>query len=374
MSIPSQRPDVIVVGGGVIGWACAYYLTKAGLRVLVLDAGGSRPAASLAAAGLIAPSPQLTKPSPFATLALESVRLFPHLREELLDASGVDIKLHPCGTLRVATTEQQAASQQRRLPQQRKLGLELAWLSGTEARAIEPTLPERIVGAVYGPHEAQLDATRLVRAYRIGAERRGAVSERALVQGLLIEGTTVKGVWATRRKSEAAQVVLAAGAWSAQFEQQLGVEIPITPERGQIIVVQRTAPTPRHILFIDQLYFAPKRGATVVIGAAKDQVGLNGYTSLAGVNELLMKALQVMPQFATASLAEARAGLRPRTPDGVPLIGPIPGWNGASLAIGHGRNGLLFSALTGQLITAQVTDRPPAIEPDRYRIRRFKVI
>src|SRR5262245_53703736 len=118
----SPQPDVIVVGGGVIGWACAYYLGKAGMRVLVLDAGRRRPPASFAAAGLVAPSPQLTKPSPFATLALASVQVLPTLRDELLAASGIDIKLDVCGTLRVATSEQQAASQQRRLPQQRKLG------------------------------------------------------------------------------------------------------------------------------------------------------------------------------------------------------------------------------------------------------------
>src|SRR5262245_40371638 len=132
----SPHPDIIVVGGGVIGWACAYYLSKAGMRVLVLDAGRRRPAASLAAAGLVAPSPQLTKPSPFATLALASVQALPALRDELLEASGIDIKLDACGTLRVATSEHQAASQQKRLPQQRKLGLELQWLSADEARRL----------------------------------------------------------------------------------------------------------------------------------------------------------------------------------------------------------------------------------------------
>jgi glycine/D-amino acid oxidase-like deaminating enzyme len=180
MGASAQRPDVIIVGGGVIGWACAYYLSKSDLRVLVLDAGARRPTASLAAAGLIAPSPQLTKPSPFATLAMASTRLFPALRDELLDAGGVNIGLDVCGTLHVATTKQQAASQQRRLLQQRKLGLDLEWLSGAEARSVEPALPEHVIGAVYGPHEAQLDAMRLVRAYRLGAGRRGAVGDAPL--------------------------------------------------------------------------------------------------------------------------------------------------------------------------------------------------
>ena len=367
MSTTGQRPDVVIVGGGVIGWACAYYLSKSDLRVLVLDAGARRPTASRAAAGLIAPSPQLTKPSPFASLAMESARLFPALRDELLATSGVDIRLDRCGTLRVATTEQQAASQQRRLPQQCKLGLELEWLSGTEARSIEPALPDHVLGAVYGPLEAQLDALQLIRAFRVGAERCGAVGERAVVQRLVTNRSHIVGVQTARGTMKAAQVVLASGAWSSQFAEQLGVEIPMTPERGQVILARRVSPRLRHILFMDQLYFAPKARATTVIGAAKDQVGFHGSTSLGGVSELLVKALQSMPALATASFGEARAGIRPRTPDGVPLIGPMPGWSGIHLATGHGSNGLLFSPRTGQLITASIVGQDHQLEA--YSIR-----
>jgi glycine oxidase len=363
----APQPDVIVVGGGVIGWACAYYLGKGGMRVLVLDAGRRRPAASFAAAGLVAPSPQLTKPSPFATLALESVQALPALRDELLAASGIDIKVDVCGTLRVATNEQQAASQQKRLPQQRKLGLELQWLSADEARRLEPALPDHVVGAIYGPCEAQLDARSLVRAYRLAAEGLGVEPKQELVRALVIQGTTVIGVRTARQDFLAKHVVLAAGAWTSQ----LGIEIPLTPERGQIIQAQVLALPPRHIIFMDQLYVAPKKGMNVIIGAAKDNSGLNCQTSLAGVRDLTARILEAMPQFAGASLQAVRAGLRPRTPDGVPCIGPLPGWEGVSLATGHGSNGLLFSAITGQIIAAQASGLQLSIPTDPFQPERF---
>jgi glycine oxidase len=363
----SPQPDVIVVGGGVIGWASAYHLSKAGMRVLVLDAGRRRPAASLAAAGLVAPSPQLTKPSLFATVALASVKMLPTVRDELLEASGIDIKLDVCGTLRVATSEQQAASQQKRVPQQRKLGLDLQWLSAHEARKIEPALPDHVVGAVYGPCEAQLDARSLVSAYRVAAKHLGVITKQRLVRTLVIQGTTVIGVRTARQEFLAPQVVLAAGAWTAQ----LGVEIPLTPERGQIVQAQVAAPPPRHIIFIDQLYVAPKKGKSVIIGAAKDHAGLNSRPSLAGVRDLTSRILEAMPQFAGASLQAVRAGLRPRTPDGVPYIGPLPGWNGVSLATGHGSNGLLFSAITGQIIAAQASGLQSSIPTAPFEPERF---
>jgi len=312
----SPQPDVFVVGGGVIGRACADYLAKAGTQVLVLDAGHRRSAASLAAAGLVAPSPQLTKPSPFATLALASVQALPALRDELLAASGIDIRLDVCGALRVATSEQQAASQQKRLPQQRQLGLELQWLSAEVARKVEPALPDQVVDALYGPCEAQLDARSLARALRVAAERLGVVTKQGLVRTLIIQGITVTGVRTARQEFLAEHIVLAAGAWTAH----LGIEIPLTPERGQIVQAQAAAPPPRHILFIDQLYVAPKRGKNVIIGAVKDNAGLNSQTSLAGVRDLTARIAAAMPQFAGASLQAVRAGLRPRTPDGVPCI------------------------------------------------------
>jgi glycine oxidase len=313
---------------------------------------------------------QLTSPSPCATLALASVSYLPRLSEELLEASGINIGLRASGTLRVATSEQQAASQRKRLPEQVKLGLELDWLSGAEARNLEPALPDLVVGAVYGPHEAQLDAMRLVRAYRVAAERRGATSERAVAQRLLKSGNAVTGVQTSAESRPTGNVVLAMGAWAAEAGKWLGVEIPVEPERGQIVVASDVACQPQHILFIEQMYLAPKGRTRVIVGAARDRAGYDGRATLSGVSELLARSFTLMPQMSHATWGGVRSGLRPRTPDGIPIIGPVPGLSGVSLATGHGSNGLLFSALTGQSIASHLTHRPSPIETASYQIGR----
>lgn len=215
--------------------------------------------------------------------------------------------------------------------------------------------------------KAQVRFISLVRAFRLAAERLGVVTKQGLVRKLVTQGTTVMGVRTARQEFLATHVVLAAGAWTSR----LGIEIPLTPERGQIIQAQMTAPLPRHILFIDQLYVAPKKGMSVIIGAAKDNAGLNSQPSLVGVHDLTARIVEAMPQFAGASLQAVRAGLRPRTPDGVPYIGLLPGWQGVSLATGHGSNGLLFSAITGQIIAAQASGLQPSIPTDSFLPERF---
>jgi glycine/D-amino acid oxidase-like deaminating enzyme len=173
-------------------------------------------------------------------------------------------------------------------------------LSANEARKLEPALPDDVVGAIHGPCEAQLDAQSLVRAFRVAAERLAVVIKQGLVRALMLQGTTVIGVRTARQDFLAKHVVLAAGAWTSL----LGIEIPLTPERGQIIQAQVALLPPRHILqaqvallpprhilFIDQLYVAPKQGMSVFIGAAKDSSGLNSQTSLAGIRDLTARIL-----------------------------------------------------------------------------------
>lgn len=365
-------PDVLIVGGGVIGCAIAYYAAMAGFRVIVADEHTRRPQASLVAAGLVAPSPQLTHPSPFAALALASAKALPQVRDELLLHSGIDIQLEICGTLRLATSERQAATQQKRLPKQQRLGLNLTWLTAAEACHLEPALAADVIGAVYGPQEGQVNAKRMVQAYRTGAERHGAVFRTANVLKLITSGNRVLGVETERARIPAGHVVLATGAWAPGAEHWLGFPVPITPERGQLAVVSNPPPALAHIVFGEQIYLAPKhRQGTVVIGASKDQCGYTTKTTVAAITDLLQRGMRISPALAHASVRATKAGLRPRTPDGCPIIGPIPGWAGVSLAVGHGSNGLLLSSQTGQIMVAQLSGRTPPLPTEPYGPQRF---
>jgi glycine oxidase len=277
-----------------------------------------------------------------------------------------------CGTLRIATSERQAETQRKRLPKQQALGLNLRWVSAEEARELEPSLTPDIVGAIYGPDEGLLDATRLHKALMLSAKAMGVSFERGTVTGLKVAGTRIVGVEMDTRYIETGHVVIATGAWAPDLNAWLGVDIPITPERGQILSLSHTPRALSRIVFGEQIYLAPQWGRRqALVGASKDQSGYEVRTTVAGVSMLLDKCVKIAPTFATATMERARAGLRPRTPDGCPIIGPVEGFSGLSLAVGHNSNGLLLSAITGQIIAAQLNGNRTPIDATPYQLSRF---
>jgi glycine oxidase len=368
----NHRPyDVLIVGGGVIGWSVAYHTAKAGLSVCVVDPHKRGGHASNVAAGLICPSPQLTKPTPFAKIALASVQRFPSLRDELKENSGIDIQLDACGTLRIATSEEQAKHQQKRLPAQQQLGINLHWLEATDVQKMEPAITVPLFGAVYGPDESQITAARLIKAYMVAAMRLGATHEETVCQRLLTKGNSVTGIATKRGELHAKQVVIASGTWTLQLTAALNIHLPIEPERGQIAVISPIAPALRHIIFGEQIYLALKQNKSIIIGGIKDRGQFNESPSVSGVSELLRKGMSISAYVAEADVKRMLAGVRPRTPDGLPIIGPIPGWEGVSIAAGHNSNGLLLSPITGQIITSQLTGQPTPIDQTPYLPSRF---
>lgn len=372
----SHTRDLVVVGGGVIGSAVAYFVAREGLNVEVLEARKFGGQGSSVAAGLIAPSPQITGDTPFSRLALASLSTFPPLRDELLDETGIDIQLDRRGTLRVALSEEDAGAQQALLPVKRRMGFNLHWLAPSDARAIDPTLSDRMHGAVFGPDEAQITTSRLLAAYRAGAERHGARFVKTRVTEFTRHARRITGVRTLDGSISAAHVVVAGGAWSSQLTALLDVELPIRPQRGQVVVLGRassssSSSSPRHIVFWGDVYLAPRRGGTVTIGAANDYPGFVPHPTASGVAELLSQGVSAVPSLSSAEFIAAHAGLRPRTPDKLPIIGPVPTWEGISVAAGHNSNGLLFSAITGQAIRAQLVHRAEPMDLAPYRPDRF---
>jgi glycine oxidase len=371
----ASSPDLVVVGAGVIGSAVAYFAAQVGLRVTVFEGDKVGKQGSRVAAGLVAPSPQITGDTPFAQLARASLAYLPQLRDTLLHDTGIDIQLDPRGTLRVARSDDDAHAQQALLPIKQQLGFNLCWLTPHEVHALEPALSEANCGAVYGQDEAQLTTSRLLAAYRAGAERHGATFVRAWVEPIR-QGRRVLGVMRSpQAQIGAGHVVIAGGAWTPLFAGNLSPysSLPIRPQRGQVLVVrQYKGPVLHHIVFWDDLYLAPRKGRTVTIGAANDYPSLlEHHPTAAGVAQLSTQALEAVPSLGDAAFVAMRAGLRPRTPDKLPIIGPLPGWEGISIASGHNSNGLLFSAITALAIRAQLLDEQAPLDMSPYLPDRF---
>ncbi len=361
--------DVIVIGGGVIGCAIAYYLTREGLSVTIVERGEIGCEASSAAAGMLAPLTEFDEPGPLQEIAVAGLRLFPSLAETLRAESGVDIEYQPSGILRAAFSE--AEEQRLRGLAKRLVGLPLHWLSAEEARALEPALSPDIRGALFSPDEHQVSADRLVRAFARAAAARGAtlICDRP-VEKLMTAGGRVVGIRTSDGLMAADHVVLAAGAWTARLAAPLGVALPVFPVRGQMAAMPGKSLL-RHIVWGEDGYLVPKPNGLVFAGATVENVGFRPTTTAAGIRGLVKMAGGLAPRLAHVPAVVSWAGLRPGSADGLPLLGPLPGWEGVTVATGHYRNGVLLSAITGRLIARAIIEGSPGASLSPFSPARF---
>jgi len=349
--------DVIIVGGGVIGCSIAYYLAREGVKVTVLDKGEIGGEASRAAAGMLAPLAEVEEDGPFQDLGLASLRLFPHLAEALEQECGVDIEYLRSGILRVALTEGQAEHLKGFAQRRPSPGLEIHWLEPDELRALEPGLSPGIRGALYSPEEHQVNADRLVQALSRAAAARGAVVRRdTRATGLVRRGMRVTGVRIPDGTLSAGHTVLAAGAWTAKVAQGIGVDLPVFPVRGQMIALPASRSALRHIVWGEEGYLVPKANGLIFAGATVERVGFRKNVTVRGLSGLKRMAGSLVPRLAGLDAVDAWAGFRPGSADGLPILGPVPGWEGLSVACGHFRNGILLAPITGQLIARSILD------------------
>lgn len=355
--------DVVIIGGGVIGNAVAYFLRKAQVDVVLLEEGDIGGQSSSAAAGLLAPLGPIAGPGPFADLLLASFRQFATLVPQLEGESGLDTGYAQAGALRVVRNAKRVEHLRQRMESWRSTGLCMQWLDGSEARALEPTLTTDVCAAVYAPEEAQINAARLVQAFAQAAQKLGAsIYSHTAVGELLIENKTVVGVKTSRGDTYVCkQVVLAAGVWSAQLCAQLTVPLPVQPIHGQMISMPQAQTPLRHIIFGDATYVFP-RGQQILVGATKEDEGFKIAVTQKAITRLHTTALRLVPSLSASTIERSWAGLRPGTPDRAPIFGPLPGWKNIILATGHNGNGVLLSPLSGQCMAQYImTGQLPAL-------------
>ena len=360
--------DVIIVGGGVIGCSIAYHLAQAGVQVTVLERGEIGGEASGAAAGILRPWDESPEQNPLTNLSNAGLRLFPPLAETLRQETGIDIEFLRSGILRVALSDEEAG--RLRAIAERAQGL-LEWADTEALRALEPRLaPAR--GGYYFPGLQQVNAGRLTQALAQAAEERGAVLRRGVaVTSLLAAGSRVRGVRSQEGRVTAGHVVLAAGSWTQAFGRQLGVSLPVRPVRGQMLAFA-SSPTRHIILWEGNSVLIPKPNGFLFVGSTAEEVGLRKNTTAKVLAGLRRMAGTLVPSLSYAEVASTWAGLRPASPDGLPILGPVPGWEGVSVASGHFRKGILLAPITGRLIAQQLTrgeteiPLKPSFAPDRF--------
>lgn len=365
--------DVLIIGGGIVGCACAYELAKRGARVTLLEYGKTGMQATNAAAGLLAPLGESDGPTPMLRMGMRALREYPALVDELRARCGFDLELLRDGILKVACDNEEAAALLRRYSWQRELGMTLDWLDGDECRELEPRLTERVVAGVFSPQEAWVSNQLLTLALERAARSYGAlIRERAPVTRARRRNGRIVGVIAGGEEYEAASIVLAAGARSRQVGLRLGVDLLVFPVRGQMIALGGMTAPIRHAIWGAGGYLVPRANGLIFAGATIEHVGFRRHTTKAGVRAMRRMASDLVPQLGAATMPFEWAGLRPFTPDGLPLIGPI-GETGVVAATGHYRNGILLGPLTGKLIAAGVVDGDWSGVPEEFAPGRVVV-
>lgn len=294
--------DVVIVGGGVIGCAIAYYLSKSGVDVAVFDRGEIGAEASSTATGLLAPLGPLSGPGPFADLLLTSFALLPELVPELEETSGIKVEYEQTGALRIIRNPKHIPNLHKRMKAWQPLGLQMHWLTGDEARQQEPLLTPEVCSAIYAPEESQIKASHLVRAFSCAAAHYGTTfySHREIT-GIQQHSSRVTDVYTAQGESFACNhMVIATGAWAAHCSKWLNVTIPIIPQRGQVLSLQQPLPPLHPIIFGEAAYLAPKSGNTITVGATKENAGFDKQLTAGGIAWLLNTAIRLVPALETS--------------------------------------------------------------------------
>jgi D-amino-acid dehydrogenase len=373
--------DVIVVGGGVVGATAAYRCAREGLRTLLVDRGDEGRATS-AGAGIIAPATSVRHEALFE-FGVRAGAYYPMLLEQLAEDGGGETGYARCGDLRVAVGDDELAPfgalvsivAVRRQRHGRPAPEEVSEISPNDARAIFPPLA-RPLRAILDRTAARVDGRLLNQALLRAGARRGVTSIGGSVDRLLREGDRVVGLTVGGQPHQAGHVVIAGGAWSKAFGEQLGIAIPVEPQRGQIIHLQMPARAteswPVVHAFRDQ-YIVSWAGGRVVAGATRETgSGFDPRLTARGVRDVLDEALRVAPGLAEASLLETRVGLRPLSADGLPVVGPVDGVAGVSLATGHGPSGLTLGPYSAHLICELIRGRASDAFLPQLGVARFR--
>ena len=356
----TKSADVVVIGAGVVGCSIAYYLAREGLSVTILERESIGSGASAHATGSLGLLGAEFSPGPSFQMARASYAEFQKLVPELESATGMDLLYQRRPSLRLALDDEEADLIKSFMAWQRP-HVDMRWIDAREVHEIEPRLASSIVGAVYEDESAQLDSYRLNLALGRGAELEGASILYREVTGLVTRGSTISGVATASEDILCGTVVVAAGTWSRAFTPWLGFPVPVRPLKGERLLLSYPGePLP-------VLISSPKRGHMISRMDGFTSVGSTGGrdydrrelfwgeefdripTETARL-ELLQRALDVFPDLERAELVQQLAGSRPLSPDGKPIIGPVPGAKNVLLATGHTTKGIHLGPITGRII------------------------
>lgn len=355
--------QTIVVGGGVIGLLSAYGLASRGCSVTVLEASETGAEASWAGGGIVSPLYPWRYSPAVTALAHWSQSFYPQLGQALLERTGIDPEVHETGLywLDLEDEDEALAWAQHQDRPLHRVGMDAV-------HAAVPSLGEGFSTAVFMPGVANVRNPRLLRALREALSRMTNVRivEQCPVTGFVRDADHIVGVQTVQGEMRSERVVVAAGAWSGKLLATLGLELPVKPMKGQMILFKCADDFLPSIMLAKRRYAIPRRDGHILVGSTLEDVGFDKTPTGDALESLRTSAIELLPGLADAQVVKHWAGLRPASPEGIPYIGQVLGHDGLWLNCGHFRNGLVLAPASCQLLTDLITGDAPCIDPQPY--------
>ncbi len=369
----ARQPDVVIIGGGAIGCSAAYYLRSEGLEVALVDKGPVAREASWASAGIIGPSSHPRGDPWFRQATLLSRQLYDQLDSALFEETGRQMGYGGRGSMTLAQSPAEAAEATADAEREASAGVALEVLTGSEARRREPALPENLEAVILHPEGRFLDARNYTATIARAARLKGVRMRPGWpVTSLTRDGARVTGVRSGHERLGAGWVINASGAWAGMLDSELAA--PITPDHGQIMSLEGPALGLRHTLhrWGRYGYITPRPDGRVVVGATHEEIGFRRRITPEGLSYLAGVVSTVLPGIMEQAMLDIWTGLRPASPDALPIIGPDPRAAAGFLwAAGHSSSGIMQAPATAKVLVDLVLGRKPRIPLDKVGIERF---
>jgi len=385
-----RAADVIVVGGGVIGAAVTYYLAKERVDVALVERGDIASGTSSACDGNILCTDK--KPGYDSQVTLKSQELLAQLVDEL----DYDLDYAQRGSVLVVENETQEKAARDWAKQQKDAGLPMRYIEGDAVFEDEPLLARDVVGLVECASDSSINPMALVYGFVEGAKRhQAAVYARTEVATLLrADSGAIRGVATSSGELPAAKVVLACGVWTPKLAGSAGVTVPIKPRKGHILVAERTPRRARRKLqefgylmtkfgekrdiepemekYGVAMVYEPTGHGNFLIGSSREFVGFDTRSNLHVLKLMARRALRFFPTIKNINVIRSYAGLRPWTPDHLPIVSPVPAVPGLYIAAGHEGDGIGLAPITGKIISEMIVGKPTTVPTEPLRMDRFE--
>jgi len=369
----SDATRVAIIGGGIIGCLTALYLHRLGAQPIVLEKGYMGREASWAGAGILCPIHPWLYPESFTHLVDASLSLYPAMNEMLQEYSSTSIEWRTSGLLIPMFDDDRIQHQQQAVDWSKTFNWAVEQLDPAQCKSHEPCLSDQVSGGLLWPGVGQVRNPRLLQAVQQALAVCGIpVREGAEVVGLekSSSGAINAVTLASGESIVSDAVLLAAGSWSGELAAQIGLNLPVQPVKGQIVLLKDKPGKVKHIIKHDDVYLVPRSDGHVLVGASMERVGFQRGTSAAVVDQLLDATYRIAPGLKDALIVQQWMGFRPGSPDGLPYLGPVDDHPGLWVASGHYRNGVVLAPGTADIMSRWMMGEKPQIDMSGFRVNR----